>query len=244
MNPKKIKLLLLFSTILLIALLAFASIQNADKKGFVTKIVDLKSENLRLYWKNDKGELLSSFQNLADFVESKNQKLVFAMNAGMYKSDFSPQGLYIEEKKTLQPLDQSSGDGNFYLKPNGVFYILEDKTAKISVTTDFVDNGQVQYATQSGPMLVINGQIHPAFKQGSANLNIRNGVGILPNNQVVFAMSKSKINFYDFAEYFKNLGCENALYLDGFVSKTYFPEINWVQKGEGFGVMIGITKNN
>jgi len=44
-------------------------------------------------------------------------------------------------------------------------------------------------------MLVIDGKTHPAFKQGSANLFVRNGVGILPGNKVVFAMSKQPINF-------------------------------------------------
>ncbi|HXB14083.1 MAG TPA: phosphodiester glycosidase family protein, partial [Bacteroidia bacterium] len=77
---------------------------------------------------------------------------------------------------------------------------------------------------------------------GSKNLNIRNGVGILPDGKVVFAMSKSEINFYDFAEYFKNLGCRNALYLDGFVSRAYLPEQNWIQTDGDFGVLIGITE--
>jgi uncharacterized protein YigE (DUF2233 family) len=91
-------------------------------------------------------------------------------------------------------------------------------------------------------MLVINGKIHPAFKKGSTKLNIRNGVGILPNNNVVFAISKTEINFYDFAEYFQQLGCKNALYLDGFVSRMYLPEKNWTQTDGNFGVLIGVTK--
>ena len=79
-------------------------------------------------------------------------------------------------------------------------------------------------------------------KRHSTNLNIRNGVGILPNNQIVFAISKKEINFYDFAEYFKNLGCKNALYLDGFVSRTYLPEKNWEQIDGNFGAIIGVTE--
>jgi uncharacterized protein YigE (DUF2233 family) len=117
-------------------------------------------------------------------------------------------------------------------------------TPVICTTTDFINNGQINYATQSGPMLVIDGEIHPIFKEGSKNLNIRNGVGILPDKKVVFAMSKKEINFYDFANYFKKLGCKNALYLDGFVSRAYLPEKKWVQTDGNFGVMIGITKPN
>lgn len=91
-------------------------------------------------------------------------------------------------------------------------------------------------------MLVIDGAIHPAFKQGSANLNIRNGVGILPDGKIIFAMSRQEINLYDFAQYFQSLGCKNALYLDGFVSRTYLPEKNWTQTDGNFGVIIGVTK--
>jgi len=92
-------------------------------------------------------------------------------------------------------------------------------------------------------MLVIDGEIHAAFKENSTNLNIRNGVGILPNNQIVFVISKKEINFYDFAAYFKKLGCINALYLDGFVSRTYLPEKKWNQIDGDFGVIIGVTEN-
>jgi uncharacterized protein YigE (DUF2233 family) len=91
-------------------------------------------------------------------------------------------------------------------------------------------------------MLVIEGQIHPAFKEGSTHLNIRNGVGILPDGKVVFAMSKHEINLYSFAQYFQTLNCKNALYLDGFVSRAYLPEKEWRQMEGDFGVMIGITK--
>lgn len=164
------------------------------------------------------------------------------MNGGMYRPDHSPQGLYIEKGAILKSIDTSSGKGNFYMKPNGIFYITKEKTAGISETSAFKFSSTIQYATQSGPMLVINGNIHTSFKQGSANLNIRNGVGILPNGKILFAMSKEEINFYDFALFFKEKGCREALYLDGFVSRMYLPEKNWIQTDGGFGVMIGVIK--
>jgi uncharacterized protein YigE (DUF2233 family) len=91
-------------------------------------------------------------------------------------------------------------------------------------------------------MLLIDGEIHSAFKKGSKNLNSRNGVGILPDNRVVFAMSKQEVNFYDFAEFFRKLNCKNALYLDGFVSRTYLPEADWRQLDGNFGMIIGVVK--
>jgi uncharacterized protein YigE (DUF2233 family) len=90
-------------------------------------------------------------------------------------------------------------------------------------------------------MLVIDGRIHPAFRPGSTNLQIRNGVGILPNGQVLLAMSRRKINFYDFAEYFRKAGCRQALYLDGYVSRTYEPAAGQTADDGDFGVIIGVT---
>ncbi len=241
MIPKRKIILLSFFVLLVAGLIAFAVNKNAIDDQILSYTVDTKTQNLQLFWKDEKGEILKSFQNLKQYVERKNLTLTFAMNGGMFNKDFSPQGLFIENNQTLAALDTAEGNGNFYIKPNGVFYITIDNTPIVCKTTDFKDNGKVKFATQSGPMLVIDGQIHDAFKSGSANLNIRNGVGILPDNKVVFAMSKTEINFYDFAKYFQNLGCKNALYLDGFVSRTYLPEKSWTQTDGNFGVMIGVT---
>ena len=211
---------------------------------FVVYIVDPKQQSLKFYWKDDSDHNFLSIRNLKLWLDERKTQLVFAMNGGMYQQDNSPQGLYIENRKLLSPLDTFSGNGNFYLKPNGVFYITSARIPKICKTADFKNNGDIAYATQSGPMLVIDGQIHPSFKKGSTNLNIRNGVGILSNNKLVFAMSKKEINFYDFAEYFKSLGCRNALYLDGLVSRTYLPEKHWLQTDGNFGVIIAVTTAN
>ena len=213
-----------------------------EDERFVSYIVNPKKQNLEFFWKNERGEHFKNAENLISWLKSKNKKLLFSTNGGMYKKDNSPQGLFIENKIVKSEIDTSNGNGNFYLKPNGVFYLTTEKNPIICKTEDFVNNVKIKYATQSGPMLVIDGEIHTAFKKNSTNLNIRNGVGILPNNQIVFAISKKEINFYDFAEYFKNLGCKNALYLDGFVSRTYLPEKNWKQIDGNFGVIIGVTE--
>ncbi len=219
----------------------FSQRQESPDTHFVSYIVDAKKQDIKFYWKTEKQENFKSIQNLKDWLNKKHKKLLFAMNGGMYKQDNSPQGLFIENQKQMAPLDTTSAKGNFYLKPNGVFYITVDNLPTICTTTNFINKGKVKYATQSGPMLVIDGQIHSAFKEGSTNLNIRNGVGILPDNKIIFAMSKEEINFYDFANYFKKMGCKNALYLDGLVSRTYLPEQNWTQTDGDFGVIIGVT---
>lgn len=235
----KIKIGLLVLIIALAGIFINAKIVADDL--FLTYKVDLKKQDLRLYWKNDNNQNIGSIQNLKLWLEGKNRILEFAMNAGMYKKDNSPQGLYIEKQKILSALDTTRASGNFYLKPNGIFYLTTNKTAAICRTEDFRNIKKVEYATQSGPMLLIGGQIHPEFKKGSANLNIRNGVGILPDGKVLFVLSKKEINFYDFANYFKSLGCKNALYLDGFVSRAFAPSENWIQTDGNFGALFAVT---
>jgi uncharacterized protein YigE (DUF2233 family) len=207
----------------------------------VSYVVDPKKQELKFYLKDDKLAYFKSINNLKLWFDTKSKKLEFAMNGGMYKQDNSPLGLFIENRKIIKPLNTASADGNFYLKPNGVFYITTDNLPVVCNTTTFKNNGKIKYATQSGPMLLTDGEIHTAFKENSTNLNIRNGVGILPNNTIVFAMSKTAVSFYEFANYFKSLGCKNALYLDGAISQTYLPSQNWVQTGGNFGVIIGVT---
>lgn len=233
-------------SLLVVALFVAIFIAFAQKKHFdssiLSIIVDTRQQNLQFYWKDNTGQAFKSIANLKTWLDTNGHQLIFAMNGGMYKSGNLPQGLYIENFATLAALDTLTGKGNFYLNPNGVFYILTDNTTGICKTKQFENNGNVKYATQSGPMLLVDGQINSLFVNGSKNLNIRNGVGILSNNKTLFAMSKKEINFYDFAKYFKNKGCKNALYLDGFVSKTYLPQQKWIQTDGDFGVIIGLTE--
>jgi uncharacterized protein YigE (DUF2233 family) len=239
----KSKILLIGILILLIfGCVAYSMTNTTKDEPIIAYVVNTENQDLQLYWKDDKGKLFGSIENLKLNLESRNKTLLFATNGGMYMEDHKPLGLFIQNSKTITSLNTADASGNFYLKPNGVFYLSKDKKAQVCQTSDFKNDSSIQFATQSGPMLVIDGQLHNAFVQGSKNLNIRNGVGILPDNRVVFAMSKDKINFYDFAKYFQDLGCKNALYLDGFVSRTYLPEKNWVQTDGNFGVIIGVIK--
>jgi uncharacterized protein YigE (DUF2233 family) len=215
-------------------------------KTFDIYIVDYKEHNIRLCWKNDKGEKLISLDNLKKHLEKKGQKLLFATNAGIYLEDNSPQGLYVENGKELRPLDKKKkkSNANFYMQPNGVF-LLTQKEAKIVTTDRYADySKQTLYATQSGPMLVINGKVNNTFKKGSPNNGyIRSGVGINTRGQVVFAISNTGCNFYEFATLFKDvLRCSNALYMDGAICRSYIPELKRNQLGGNFGAMIAVTR--
>ncbi|MFL9843651.1 phosphodiester glycosidase family protein [Flavobacterium rhizosphaerae] len=233
--------LLIAAVSAIVLLLAFTPSFNSSDSNFITYTANPSTENIVLYYKDGNGKRIGSLGNLKKHTEAKGKKLQFAMNGGMFQEDFSPVGCYIEDGQLINKVNTRNASGNFYLKPNGVFYVTKDNKAAVCQTEDFKPSPSIQYATQSGPMLVIDGKIHSAFKDGSTFVNIRNGVGILPNGQVLFAMSKAKVNLYDFAMYFKNKGCKNALYLDGFVSRAYAPTENWPQTDGNFGVMIGVT---
>lgn len=195
-----------------------------------------------MFWKDDKGNRIGTLGNLKKHIETQNGKVQCLMNAGMFKKDFSPQGLFIENGKMLTVADNSEGVGNYYLHPNGRFYVTDNDYAFVCPTGNCVKRTDIAFATQSGPMLVIDGKLHPAFKEGSTNLNIRNGVGILPNGNVLLAISDKEINLYDFAMFFKNAGCKNALYLDGFVSRAYIPSKKRYDHDGNFGPMIAVVE--
>jgi uncharacterized protein YigE (DUF2233 family) len=215
---------------------------SVDKKIFADFIVDSGSANVEFFWKDENDEIFKSIQNLESYAKRNGKRLRFAMNGGMYMEDQKPLGLFIQNGKQVIGLNTSRAEGNFYLKPNGVFFITDNKRAFVARTENFRNDGHIKFATQSGPLLVADGEINSVFKQNSENLYLRNGVCVLEDNRIVFSISREKVNFYDFAAHFKNLGCQNALYLDGYVSKMYLPEAGIVDSGGEFGVIIGIIE--
>lgn len=211
---------------------------------FLSYRVDLRRQHLRLFWLDEQRRPLRSLGRLRHWLAGRGDTLEFAMNGGMFRPGNAPLGLYIENGRRITPLDTGAGAGNFYLKPNGVFYLTPDNQAGVCSTADFarlLQRRSVRYATQSGPMLVLDGQLHPAFRAGSANRQIRNGVGVLPDGRVLLVLSRELVNLYDFARYFQQQGCRNALYLDGFVSRAYLPAQGWTQTDGDLGVLIGVT---
>jgi uncharacterized protein YigE (DUF2233 family) len=236
-------LMLTFTVLIVLSNCATNSVPDDSGEPYLTYEVDPTSRTLKMYWQNEDGENYRNAENLKNALEKKGEKLLFAVNGGMYNDKGAPQGLYIENGKTLAQLDTATkGYGNFYLQPNGVFYLTNHQKPMISTTSNFSLATEVQFATQSGPMLLIEGKINSLFGKDSESLNYRNGVGILPNGNAFFVQSKQKVNFYEFAKVFADKGCEDALYLDGYVSQTYLPEKKWEQLDGDFGVMIAVTE--
>jgi uncharacterized protein YigE (DUF2233 family) len=229
-----------FYTVALLALLISVAFTPDDTR-IVSFVADPAKQQIQCLWKDEASKQFNSIANVMSWAETRKKELLFAMNGGMYMEDRSPLGLYIDNGIEKHRINRDSAYGNFYLKPNGIFFTVGTDKAYICKTEDFRKDKDILYATQSGPLLVIDGEIHPAFKEGSKNLQIQNGVGILPDGKVLFAISKTEINFYDFAKYFRDAGCKYALFLDGFVSRAYIPSKGWRQVDGNFGVIIGVT---
>jgi uncharacterized protein YigE (DUF2233 family) len=102
---------------------------------------------------------------------------IFITNACMWDSANNPIGLFVADGQTVHPLNLNDGNQlGFYLKPNGVL-LFTDKDVQIVESSQASSVSNVTLATQSGPMLVIDGSIHPKFDPKSKNKNYRCGVG-------------------------------------------------------------------
>lgn len=196
-------------------------------------------EDLRLFHSGPDGAY-GSFRNVDEALGETGKTLGFAMNAGMYHRDLAPVGLYVEDGVEVSKLVTRDGPGNFGLLPNGVFCIGEGFRV-IESRTFKRDRPECRYATQSGPMLVIDGQLHPKLLPGSDSTYIRNGVGVSEDGQrAVFAISNDEVNFHSFARFFRDeLGLPDALYFDGNISRLYAPSLDRHDGGFPMGPIVG-----
>ena len=173
----------------------------------------------------EKGETpVRQFTDVELMLGSRAASLAFAMNGGMYDEDGRPIGLAIVEGRQIHAINRRKGGGNFHMMPNGVFQVFEDGRAEIIPSDEWRPSPAIRLATQSGPMLVIDGQLHPAFSHDGNSRYIRNGVGIGPGHSPIFVISGSAISLGKFARFFRDkLKCRNALFLDGAVSALWDP---------------------
>lgn len=200
----------------------WAPCRNLDFEAvdYVVCEIDLRRWSLSLFLDDADGKPFGSLRKFDEAMAGTDKQIVLAMNAGMYHEDLSPVGLFVENGRALAPINTTEGTGNFYLKPNGVFVLSTDGTAAVMTTQAFVDaTPAVSFATQSGPMLTIDGELHPRFEENGDSRLVRNGIGVRDPHEVVLAISRSPVSFGSFARLFRDaLGCRNALYLDGVVS--------------------------
>jgi uncharacterized protein YigE (DUF2233 family) len=209
---------------------------------FTTIRANVRTERIELFLRDDAGRTFNRFDRLKSWLASRNEHLRFAMNAGMFQPDLSPVGLLVQDGQQVSPLNLSDGTGNFFLKPNGVFFISESGPGIVE-SSEYPALAQgVRLATQSGPLLVRNGVLHPAINAASTSRLVRNGVGI-SGDTVIFVISEQPVNFYEIATYFRDeLHCPDALYLDGVVSSLYSTDLQRNDSTTDLGPIIGIVQ--
>jgi uncharacterized protein YigE (DUF2233 family) len=219
--------------------------QVVGSASFTTCRVDLKHDHLQLYWRDAAGKAYGQLSDLRDALKKQGKTLIFAMNGGMYQEDLSPLGLFVVDHRELVRLNRRSGLGNFYQPPNGVF-LVDDAGARVVSTDEYADTRpQPLLATQSGPILVYHGAITESsvMSPQSTSLRIRNGVCAPSPDAAIFAISDSPVTFYQFARFFlEQLGCREALYLDGSISSLYAPQVGREDSGRDLGPMFGVIE--
>ncbi len=203
----------------------------------------LAGQDLRLFLTAPDGRVYGSFARIGAALEAEGKALAFAMNAGMYHQDRSPVGLLVENGTERAPLVTAAGPGNFGMRPNGVFCITRTGFAVIESRAFRKAPADCRHATQSGPMLVIGGELHPRFIADSDSLFIRNGVGVSADGtRAVFAISDAPVNFHALARFFRDrLGLPDALYFDGQVSRLYAPGLGRDDWGFAMGPIVGLV---
>lgn len=217
---------------------------RVDLRGVEATIctIDTRRDRLELFLRDESGAPFKFFSALQRHLDRSDRHLVLAMNAGMYHGNFDPVGLLVIDGIEITPLNLQSAAGNFFLKPNGVF-ALTASGPRIVESSVYPSLRDVKLATQSGPMLVIDGALHPSFRKDSTSKYVRNGVGVLNDHTVLLAISEQPVTFYDFATFFRDgLGCKDALYLDGGVSSLYSTALQRKDVRAALGPMFAITE--
>jgi uncharacterized protein YigE (DUF2233 family) len=220
----------------------FSTVEFSGRRFTVCR-VNVKKERLQLFQNDEAGRAFNRFTRLAPWLEAHGQKLIFAMNGGMYHGDFSSVGLTVLDGKQTVPLNTANAEGNFFLKPNGVF-LLSEGGARVVETSEYPKiQERVTLATQSGPLLLRGGRINPAFNANSPNRLFSNGVGVPSPDQAIFVISEAPVTFYELATLFRDkLGCPDALFLDGTVSSLYAPMLKRNDFRMNLGPIIGVTE--
>lgn len=214
-----------------------------DGARYTVCTVDTTKDKLGLFWHDADGKPFANFSHLAASLALTRQTLVFGMNAGMFQTDLSPVGLYIENGQLHHAANTRDGPGNFHLKPNGIFYFGAPGVGILETDRFLAAHLHPDFATQSGPMLVIDGQIHPKIQPDGTSLKIRNGVGVRNGHTAIFAISRDPVSFHSFASLFRDkLGCANALFLDGTISSLYAPGLGRTEQWLPVGPMVGVAE--
>lgn len=205
---------------------------------------DPAKHRIKTVLNNSDGKPYRSLRAYADAVGSDSKTIAFAMNAGMFDKEGEPIGYYVEDAKRIVKLNRNGGDGNFFMKPNGVFY-GSGGDWRITSTEWFFKTvrDRPRFGTQSGPLLVTASNLHPEISDDGPSKAVRNAVGVDADGKAHFVISQAPLSFGQMARFYKDeLKTPNALYLDGTVSGLWDPTTERLDTGAPIGPIIVVTK--
>jgi uncharacterized protein YigE (DUF2233 family) len=211
-----------------------------EARHYVACHIDVRRFELAVAWGGAGNKPYGSIESyLRQLPPADRPRLVFAMNGGMYEPDFSPVGLLIERGREQARLNTRQGTGNFYWKPNGVFFVGEARVGILEAGRYLKERPRAEFATQSGPVLVTKGAIGKRMLASASSEKIRNGVGVRDENTAIFVISEEPVSFSAFARLFRDaLSCSDALNLDGTVSQLYAPSVDSTDQGRSAGPIV------
>ncbi len=218
-------------------------VQSFEGSDFTVCVYRQGQDRLSLLLNGPDGPL-GDLASVAAFLGPKARDVRFAMNGGMYAPGQTPVGLLVQDGQTRHPAELSTGSGNFFLLPNGVFYVDRDGGAHVEETHAFMAHAErALWATQSGPLLLNNGAMHPAVMPNGDSVLIRNGVCVAGPDTAWFVISDGKVSFGRLARFFRDgLGCRDALYLDGTVSSLWAPSLHRRDTRKGLGPFVVVSR--
>ncbi len=176
--------------------------------------IDLNHNELHLIMANSLSNNHAFAHEFAHYAHG-----LIAINGGFFDQEYHPLGLRINQQQEHNPLKYISWWGVFYVK---------DRIPHIKSVKDFSQDNQIDFAVQSGPRLLINGQI-PSLKPGYAE---RSALGITSTNKVIILVTENNpVSTTWLAEHMKQrpLNCVNALNLDGGSSSQLYAKIGSFQ---------------
>lgn len=207
-------------------------------------VADPAKHTIRTVLSDDAGKPFRSLSTYGKSLGDDAVNVAFAVNGGMFDGAGEPIGYYVEDGERLKLLNREDGPGNFHLKPNGVFFGTDGKW-EVRTSDDFYANvgDRPRFGTQSGPMLVIKGKLHPEIQDNGPSKAIRNGVGVDAAGRAHFVISDAPLSFGQLARFFRDeIKVPNALFLDGNVAALWDPLAERLDTGAEIGPLI-VVKN-
>ncbi|UJF23829.1 phosphodiester glycosidase family protein [Suttonella sp. R2A3] len=224
------------------------SYRNETIDGVRYGVFTAEPADVSLHWQNSNGKAYRSLRELYQALDEDGRSIDLLMNAAIFSADETPAGLWIEEGKTLSQINTNRGQGNFHIQPNGVFWLADDQAHINTLAAYQRLKPQAEFAVQAGPMLLIDGAINSRFIKGLSSPYKRNAVCTTRSGDLYFIMTERYEDewpsFYRLADALKQLGCYQALYLDGAISDWYIPEVSGLFHWQDFVGMIAVSHSS